>query len=193
MDLPSLACPYCSHHLSKEYINTPDLIKCPSCSTSIQIITFAALYENPAQDTADNITVEEGEAICFYHHNKRASVVCHMCGRFLCNLCNIELEGDHICTECIEKGRKERNLTSLENHRVLYDNIALALALYPVIFFLFPWFSFLTAPAALYISSNHWKSPGSILGGSKIRFTIAIILSLFQIVSWIIIPLFLYI
>lgn len=185
MNLSPGNCTYCKRSLPEKLINTPDSIKCPFCGTFIQVITFPVLYKVTEKNT-EEITKQEGEASCFYHHDKKAHVVCHMCGRFICSLCDIGLDDKHICPECIGREKKNGTLTRLQNHRVLYDNISLSLAVYPVIIFFL--FTFITAPIALYISIRHWKTPGSILRGSKFRFSLAIFLSLAQIGGWLFLP-----
>ena len=39
----------------------------------------------------------EGEAACFYHAEKRATVACSACGRFLCALCDLDFSDHHFC------------------------------------------------------------------------------------------------
>jgi hypothetical protein len=99
-------------------------------------------------------------------------------------LCDVELNEQHLCPACLESGQKKGKLKSLENQRVLYDRIALAAAIFPL---LMVWTSIIGAPVALYVSLRYWKTPCSILGRSKARFIIALILSIVQIVAWIVI------
>ena len=120
----------------------------------------------------------DNEASCFFHPNKKAAVPCDICGRFLCSLCEIEFNGQHICSSCIESGKRKRKLTNLENRRVLHDNIALSLAIIPMIFV---WPVIFTAPASIFISLRHWKSPASIIHRTKVRFIFAILLSSIQL------------
>jgi hypothetical protein len=91
------------------------------------------------------------------------------------------LSGQHVCPSCFETGQKKRKIEALENHRVLYDDIALALSIIPIIFI---WPTIATAPASIYLSIRYWKSPTSIIPRTKIRFIIAILLSLVQITGW---------
>src|SRR5438874_13754528 len=88
----------------------------------------------------------EGEAGCFYHPQKRAIIPCAACGRFLCALCDVELNDEHLCPVCLETGRKKGKLTQLETKRTLYDSSALILSVLPIIC-LWP-LSIVTAPAA---------------------------------------------
>jgi len=99
-------------------------------------------------------------------------------------LCDCELNGQHFCPTCLETGRTKGKIKSLENQRTLYDNIAVALAVYPFLIF---YLTFLTAPAALFIAIRHWNSPRSIVHGTKIRFVIAMAIAGCQIGGWIVV------
>jgi hypothetical protein len=79
-------------------------------------------------------------------------------------------------------GKKKRKMKSLETQRVLYDDIALALAIIPVIFI---WPTIITAPMSIFIALRHWKTPLSIVPRTKIRFIIAMFLSGLQITGWV--------
>lgn len=177
-----LSCTNCNHPLPGKLLNTSDLVNCPSCNTSLLVDVFPALFRTPTSGQSGEALSEQNEAGCFYHPNKKAVVLCEMCGRFLCALCDLELDGRHLCPSCIEKGKKNRKLKSLENHRLLYDNIALALAVYPLLMF---WLTILTAPLAIFVAVRYWKSPSSILPRTKIRYILAIVLAIMQIAGWI--------
>lgn len=117
----------------------------------------------------------EGEASCFYHPSKAAAVVCDACGRFLCALCDLELGGRHYCPPCLEARRHLPVQSRLESRRILYDNVALALALLPVLtcFFL-P----VTSPVAIAVAIWGWRKPSSLLPRTKFRFVLAILIAL---------------
>jgi hypothetical protein len=108
-----------------------------------------------------------------------------MCGRFLCALCAVELHGQHLCPNCLETGKEKGKLKSLENHRTLYDAIALRLAIYPMILFFFWFFTIITAPIALFVAIRYWNAPSSIVPRTKIRSIAAIVLASLQILLWI--------
>jgi hypothetical protein len=40
------------------------------------------------------------------------------------------------------------------------------------------------APAAIYMAIRHWNSPGSLLGVSKARFVIAILIACLTLLIW---------
>jgi hypothetical protein len=96
------------------------------------------------------------------------------------------LDGRHYCPTCLETGKTKRKIQSLDNHRTLYDSVALAVALYPLIGFLFFWYATLiTAPMAIYIALRYWKAPLGILRRTHVRFVAAILLALLQIGAWV--------
>ena len=77
--------------------------------------------------------------------------------------------------------QREGRLPALDNVRPLYDNLALAVALAPVVL-VFP--TPITAPMAVYIALRRWRSPGSLVPRTKVRFWLALLLALAQIVAW---------
>jgi hypothetical protein len=126
----------------------------------------------------------EGEASCFYHPEKKAAVPCQACGRFLCGLCDCELQGKHFCPGCLETGREKGKMQNLQNQRTLYGNIALALAVWPVVLVFGVYFTIFTAPMALYVAIRYWNAPLSLVGRTRARHVIAIVLGTLQIVGW---------
>src|SRR6266853_4206446 len=143
----AVQCPRCRMLLSAGAINQPHLIPCPACESSLQVEVFPALFRQLAAGSAGALAVMDDESTCFYHANKQAVLPCHECGRFLCALCDCELNGEHFCPACLEKGRVTRKIKSLENERTLYDSIALTLAVAPMLIF---YFTLITAPMSLY-------------------------------------------
>ncbi len=98
-------------------------------------------------------------------------------------MCDCELHGQHFCPACLEVGRKKRKIKSLENERTLYDSIALALAVVPLVVF---YLTFITAPAALYVAFRFWNAPRSLVHRSRIRLVLAIIFASLQIAGWVV-------
>jgi hypothetical protein len=147
----------------------------------LQIEIFPAFFERPLTAGTAPGAAADDESVCYFHPHNKAVVSCEMCGRFICALCDVELSGRHVCPSCIETGRKKRTITNLENRRVLYDDIAVALSIIPLIFF---WPTIVTAPASIYISLRHWKSTTSIIPRTKVRFIFAILISLLQVTAW---------
>jgi hypothetical protein len=74
----------------------------------------------------------------------------------------------------------------LASSRFLYDSLALALAVWPVILFPLIFFTFITAPAAIYVTLRYWGTPGSVVPRSKYRFVLAFLLAVAQLVAWVV-------
>lgn len=180
----TITCPKCQTSLYEGVFNRFEPLPCPSCKTLLQIDVFPAMFRKIASGQPAETVMVEGESSCFFHPEKKAVVPCHSCGRFLCALCDCELKGEHYCPNCLESGQSKGKIKSLENQRTLYDSIALALAIAPILIF---YFTIITAPMTLFVAIRYWKAPMSILRSkwrSKFRFVIAMVLALLQIVGW---------
>ena len=176
-----IQCHACQAWLLEGVFNQPKLSPCPACGTPLQIEVFPALFRriNPGQ-SGETIMIE-GESSCFYHPQKKAVLPCQGCGRFLCALCDCELNGQHFCPACLETGKTKGKIKSLEDQRKLYDGIALSLAVYPMLIF---YFTIVTAPVALFVAIRYWNAPRSIVHRTKIRCVAAIVLALMQMAGW---------
>jgi hypothetical protein len=176
-----VACPGCTQPLPRIALNAADLTSCPRCGASVQAFVFPALFSPLSSGSAGERLVLEDEASCFYHPKKRALVICRACGRFLCGLCDLEIDGEHRCPACLEREASRGNLEALENRRTLYDNIAFGLAVLPILTF---WITPVTAPIAMYLALRHWKTPSSIIPRTKVRNVLAVLVAGSQIVGW---------
>ena len=163
-------------------LNSGRQLRCPSCGSGFIAEIFPALFRDPEAGLGRAVVAAEGQAACFYHPLKKAEVPCDSCGRFLCALCDVELNGGHLCPNCLQSGRKKGQLRNLENERVLYDQIALSLSLLPLIF----WpATLVTAPIAFYMAIRHWNTAVSLAPRMcRLRFILAMLFSLPQIVGW---------
>jgi hypothetical protein len=182
MNIYPIPCTKCNEPLPHNLYNTSSLEVCPSCGVSIQVDAFPALLKEHEEGQSGEDIMLEDESSCFFHPQKRAVIPCDVCGRFLCALCDIEFSGQHICSQCLEVGKKKRKMKRLETDRVQYDDIALTLAIFPV--FLFVWPTIITAPISLFIAIRYWRAPLSIVPRTKVRFILAIFLSSVQIIGW---------
>ena len=175
-----IACPECGTDVPVDFANSGEFLACPACRALLRIFTFPALQR--ATITAPALpALETGEASCFYHPQKKAVVVCDSCGRFLCTLCDVEMSGSHRCPACLETGKRKGDLAAVENRRLLYDGLALAVATFPLLIWPFTLFS---TPTAVYLVVRHWRQPLSILPRTRIRFVIAFLIALAQICGW---------
>ena len=176
-----LYCTKCRHELPVFVFRADGFRPCPACGTKIHGILFPAFYDDNSKSRPGQALLIDTDASCFYHPQKKAEVTCEYCGRFLCALCEVEMEGKRLCPPCIEAGKVKGRIKSLENRRVLYDSIALSLSIIPLIIF---YLTFITAPISLYMAIRYWNAPTSILHRGKWRMTLAIFFAGSQIVGW---------
>lgn len=175
------SCPKCLHPLPAGLLNLPELQPCPGCQTPIRVEIFPALFRPIQSGHVGEVILTDTEASCFFHAQKRAVVPCGACGRFLCALCDCELNGQHYCPTCLETGKTKGKIKSLEAGRTRYDNIALALALYPFLIF---YFTLICAPIALFFVIRHWNSPRGLTEPSRARLITAGVIALLEIAGW---------
>jgi hypothetical protein len=183
MPAAAVTCPKCKVPLPGDLFNLPEPAGCPGCGELLEVRVYPALHRRMAPGRAAEAVLEESEASCFYHPEKKAVRPCEACGRFLCALCDCELGGQHLCPNCLDTGKQRGKITSLENHRTLHDSVALTLALAPLLIF---YFTLITAPVALFLAIRHWKSPTSIVHRTKMRFVLAIIIASLEIAGWVV-------
>lgn len=142
----------------------------------------AALRLQTAPQFAESV-LDDAEANCFFHESNRAAVACGSCGRFICSLCDVELEGQHLCPQCVATGQTKGKLTRLEESRIWWDHIALTAATAPLLIF---WLTLFSAPFALYLVIRHWRTPLGILKPRrKWRFVVAGLFAILEIIGWI--------
>ena len=173
----AITCGACSFSLSADAWNHEEGVLCPSCGQRIQALVFPAMERSRA-GAAPEALGEDSEASCFFHPESRAAVPCAECGRFLCNLCDIELDGRHLCPACFQAGVSSNKLETLETRRTMYDTMALAVATLPALLF---WPALIGAPSALYLVIRRWRAPLSILPRTRIRFLLAVLFALAEI------------
>ena len=181
METSPVKCSKCQAVLPTEPFNTGQFSPCPACEAPLAVEVFPAILQNiPAAAPAEPLLVE-GQSSCFYHPAKKAAIVCETCGRFLCNLCDLELNGRHVCPVCLETGRKKSKFKDLENTRVLWDHLALSLAIIPPLLCFWP--ALVGTPLALYLVLRYRKTPCSITGKSNLAFAFAAVLAVLEILA----------
>jgi len=177
-----LSCTKCNSALPGEMINTYSAVPCPSCAGLLRVDVYPALYRKlPTGRSGDTLQLDK-EAGCFYHPSKKAVIPCSTCGRFVCALCDVAINGQHLCPSCFEKGKTKRKILNLENQRTCYDTIALLVAAGSILIL---WLTIFTAPLVIYLTVRHWNSPSSIIPRSKVRFILAFVIAGAQIAGWI--------
>ncbi|MCL4692311.1 MAG: hypothetical protein KJ060_07355 [Candidatus Hydrogenedentes bacterium] len=184
MQAAVLTCGTCDTPVPVEAVNGPAPVPCAQCGAPIEAAAFPALFrERTAGHSGERILFDD-ESSCFYHAGKKAVVPCDVCGRFLCALCDIEFNNQHICPYCIEAGKTKGKMEQLENERMRYDRLALGLSLLPIVFFIpMIYFVIFTAPAAMFVTLRHWSTPLGPVRPIRWRFVVAFVLSVLQLTT----------
>lgn len=178
-------CPSCGSAWPVAALNTGRYETCTACGAQVRLHAWPALLRAPenAAPAQANLT---GEAACFQHPGKMAVAVCDECGRFLCALCDLELNGRHRCASCLQQERTsvQRSTGLFEPRRVLWDNVALSMAALPLLLFMFWFMTLFGAPATLFVVFRFWRRPLSVLPRTRVRFVIAFLLAVGEIIGW---------
>lgn len=173
-----LTCDRCLIRLPVDALNVDGFVACPGCNTPTRVLIFPAYFRPPSGAVAGETLLVDGESSCFYHPGKKAVVPCDGCGRFLCSLCDVELSGEHLCSNCIETGQRKGRLEQLTAERKLYDSQALSYAVGGLLFVvLCPPVSAFAASAAIYLVVRHWNSPLGLMRKGRWRYIIALLLA----------------
>lgn len=181
MEPKRIRCPECKTPVRESELNRLRPYRCSGCDNGLEVEVYPAYFRKVAPGQQAELVLVEGETACFYHPSKKAVIPCQACGRFLCGLCDCDLNGEHFCPLCLEAGKTKGKITGIENSRVRYDSIALILATLPLLIF---YFTLITAPAALFVAIRHWNAPRSLIETSRARFVAAIVLASIQTVAW---------
>lgn len=183
--MPSAAvhCPACQGPLPQTHWLAAEPFPCPGCGDLTGVEVFPALLRAPVAGRSAEALLIEGEASCFYHPEKKAEVPCGECGRFLCALCDVELNDRHLCPGCLEAGTTKGRLVELEQRRFRFDNLALAFALVPVLMWVV---TFATAPATIVLAFYGARQPRSLVARYWPRAAAAIFIATLQMVGWVI-------
>jgi hypothetical protein len=176
------SCRKCGLVLPPEVFNTTERAACPRCHNGIAARIFPAFLEGAREGHA-------GEAIglaelsgCFFHPDRRAVVPCGECGRFLCALCDLEIQGRHLCPGCLEAGRQKSTLAVFRTAHTRWDNVALMIATIPLLFYFITPF---TASAAIFICLWKWRSPRqAMIPYNRGRFVVALLISVITLAGW---------
>lgn len=134
--------------------------ECMNCDAYYEIGIFPAFSRLPEPGSPAENVIADGESSCLYHPAKKASVICNGCGAFLCSLCDIELDGRHVCPKCLTRpDAKTAQADPLQPESTRYDSIAFHLALWPLLlaFMCLPYVMLITAPVVLYLAIRYWN------------------------------------
>jgi hypothetical protein len=174
----AIHCLNCSHVIPRDYWNDLEETTCRGCGERVRARVFPAFDRVRPENAAAARIQAEGDSSCFYHPTNQAAIACDDCGRFLCTLCDLDVDGRHLCPACLDRGVFVEKAASLEERRTLYDSIALHLVTWPVVTV---WFPIFTAPTAIFLIFRHWKTPMSILPRTRVRLWIALLLGILEV------------
>ncbi len=175
-----LPCARCQTPLPKWELASGDRAVCTHCGSANTVRVFPAFLA--ARQAARPDAAEEGEAACFDHPGKRAVGSCRQCGRFVCQLCAIQLGEETWCPSCVAAGTGAAKAANTDISRNLYDSIALIL---PLASFIFWPLTALTGPSTVIFSLLRWRRPLSLVRRFRWRFVAAILIGLAETGAWI--------
>jgi len=177
-----LCCARCQTPLPSWELARPENARCTGCWSVNTVRAFPALLRDGAGPARPEAALD-GEAACFDHPGKRAVAACNQCGRFVCDLCQVDFSGQVWCPSCVAAGSGAARAANPDSSRTLYDSIALAVPVLSLIFF-FP-ITILTAPGSLVFTVVKWKQPLSLVRRSRWRFVVGAAISLAILIAWV--------
>lgn len=179
----TLSCPKCRVDLLLDQLAPlGQPAPCPSCARPLEGLVFPALHRPQASGKQAEALIAAEDAGCFYHPQSRAQMPCDACGRFLCALCDVELQGQHLCPNCLDSGRKKKTIRTIDDGRILYGGMASITALLPLVIF---WpLTILTGPLAVFLAIYGLRKPRSITGHGWMSFIVAIVFGLGETLAW---------
>lgn len=175
---PALPCPQCRKVLEPLSWHDADKGRCWSCRTDFDFTGFPALTA-ARRRVVPKAVLESEHATCFYHEMNQAEVVCEACGRFVCAICGVDFGGRSVCPPCIAAVKV--NDAQQVSQRTLYEGIALAVALLPLL--IWP-LTMITAPIALGVVVVGWRKPRSLVQGGRVKLVCAGVLAVIEISIW---------
>lgn len=128
-------------------------------------------------------------ASCFFHAGKPAAVPCEICGRFLCDLCDLRLDKAHLCTLCVQAAQEEKTpagakpISQVKDRTFLPQNLAMGLAYYFPATIMGLYVIFLSAPAAIYVGIRYWNHPGGIQQRGRWRLVLSMAMASLQLLG----------
>jgi hypothetical protein len=176
-----VVCTRCGEPLPVEAGGLAAPARCGRCQAEFMVAVFPAIGRDAASGQRPELVVADGEASCFYHPVNRAVVPCESCGRFLCALCDVELDHHHCCPSCLEAGQHNGRIQGLERGRVRYDKVLWGLLVLPVLFcgLATP----VTALGAMVLVLWKWRAPASLVVNTRFRRGFAAALAVVEMVA----------
>jgi len=172
MSVTVIRCDRCGGLLGIGQWNTGRFVSC-ACGSKVRVEAYPTLVSPLQGGKSGQDLLAEDQASCYYHPQKQATAPCDVCGRFLCDLCDVALGKGHVCAQCLWTSMSQSSDERFCVRRQTFDSAALAMAIIPI-----------TAPLGLYYAIRHWNSAGSVLGTRKWLFVVAGIVSVLGTLGW---------
>jgi hypothetical protein len=153
---------------------------CASCGSTNSVLLFpAALHQSAAAHAEAALA---GDAACFDHPGKRAVAACGQCGRFMCQLCAVDMGAGMWCPSCVADPKGGAKRGKAESSRALYDTWALfipfgLLLIWPL--------TILSAPTVVGLALLRWRRPISLVRRNRWRFVAGLAVALIQGGLWV--------
>ncbi len=176
-----ISCKKCGCSLSETLVNTDGFVFCPACAVPFIVRVYPAASATVSVDQGPDAARKEEQAGCFYHPGRPAEVVCAGCGRFICALCEVDLQHRHFCPACVRQQMEKEESAEIVRAHVRFDKIAFYLAIVP----LFVWpATLLTGPAAMIMGIRYWNRPVSLVTTGRPRLAAAVLVGGLQTLGW---------
>lgn len=167
-------CGQCRAALSLPETTGSGSVPCRFCGAPTRVWLFPVLYRERGDRPAQALQ-EEGHSSCMNHPQKRAVAVCDGCGKYLCALCDVDWNGEHLCPSCIGHRKNADPEGALRTEYIHYDRIALLLALVSIPMWVIGIF---IAPIALFLGWRYWNVPWRPVPYRKWTMVLAVLLAL---------------
>ena len=153
---------------------------CASCGSRNTPHVYPAAFAHSSAARAE--AAVEGEAACFDHPYSRAVGACRQCGRFVCQLCSVQIAGGVLCPSCVALGPSRAGAAANIEARTLYDTWALVIPL--ALWVVWP-LTILAAPAVVALALMKWRAPISLVRRNRWRFVLGLILGVAEGCAWV--------
>jgi hypothetical protein len=164
--------------LPKWELSSGGVATCPSCASRNMPHVYPAAFAQVQPSRGE--TALDGEAACFDHPGNRAVASCQQCGRFVCQLCAVQLATGVVCPSCLAAGLRKSSPVSADA-RSLYDTWALSI---PILLIIIWPLTILSAPAVVALAIMKWKAPISLVRRNRWRFVVGLAVGILQGIGW---------
>jgi hypothetical protein len=172
-------CPLCSTSIPVSAITPQGPSSCTGCGAPLRLEVFPRILRGlaPGEPPA---AVRDDDASCYVHLGNRAARPCSSCGRYMCTLCDIEIDGRNVCPACLEAGHADSE--RLVHERTLWGRIVVSMSILPLLIF---YVTVFTAPAAVVLAVVKRRAPTSLVRPSRLNLWLGASFAALQIVGWI--------